>query len=390
MLILLWLFYLSLVTISSPFLSFQWDNLLLEAGFLAILLAPWQLRPKRDTEGPPRLALWALWLLLFKLIFSSGLVKILSGDPTWRTLTALDFHYETQPLPTPLAWYAHQLPQWFQATSVVVMFVIELIIPFLIFIPRLRRWAFFPLVGLQLLILLTGNYAFFNWLTITLCVLLLDDDFLDRAWPKRAINQTVKVTNVPSGESSFTKNLFQHYIIPLGAALVMLLSVAQMAGIVLPLPAAARSVLGWVSPFRTINNYGLFAVMTISRPEIIIEGSNDGQSWMPYESKWKPGDPHRPPPLVAPHQPRLDWQMWFAALGNYQNNPWLINLMIRLLEGSPEVEALLAHNPFPNTPPHFIRATVYNYHFTDFEDTSGNWWRRELQGPYTPVLSLNR
>lgn len=388
MLVLLWLFYLSLVTVSREFLSFQWDNLLLEAGFLAIWLAPWHIRPARTLEPPPRPVLWSLWFLLFKLMFSSGLVKLLSGDPTWRSLTALNFHYETQPLPTPLAWYAHQLPGWFQAASVVVMFAIELGVPFLIFVPRLRRWAFVPLAGLQLLILLTGNYAFFNWLTITLCVLLLDDHILGRVLPG-TLTRRLQTAEISPERPPALSTPYHRFFIPGLAAIVLLLSATQMAGMVLPVPPPARSVLRWLAPFRTINNYGLFAVMTTSRPEIIIEGSNDGQTWQAYEFRWKPGPVGRRPPIVAPHQPRLDWQMWFAALSDYQRNPWLVNFMFRLLEGSPPVERLLAHNPFPDAPPRFIRATVYDYHFTDFSDPSGDWWRRELRGPYLPVLSLN-
>lgn len=384
---LLWLFYLSLVTVSREFLSFQWDNLLLEAGFLAIWLAPWRIRPARALQPPLRPVLWTLWFLLFKLMFSSGLVKLLSGDPTWRSLTALNFHYETQPLPTPLAWYAHQLPGWFQAASVALMFVIELGVPFLIFGPRLRRWAFGPLAGLQLLILLTGNYAFFNWLAIALCVLLLDDEILHRVLPG-SLTQRLQTSDVSPGQTPAVFNLYHRFFISGLAAIVLLVSAIQMAGMVLPVPAAARSVLIWLAPFRTLNNYGLFAVMTTSRPEIIIEGSSDGETWQAYEFRWKPGLLSRRPPLVAPHQPRLDWQMWFAALGDYRRNPWLIDFMFRLLEGSPQVESLLAHNPFPDAPPRFIRATVYDYHFSDFNDTSGNWWRRDVQGLYLPVLSL--
>lgn len=406
-LLLLWAFYLSLTVAGQDFLAFQWDNLLLETGFLAIFFAPWQLWPKLSNESPPSLAwLWLLRWLLFKLMFSSGAVKLLSGDPTWRDLTALTYHYETQPLPAWTSWYAHQLPEWFQKGSVVGMFVIELIVPFLIFSPRrLRLLACAALVGLQLLIILTGNYAFFNWLSILLCLLLLDDAFLQRLLPKPWKAKFAAPETIGHGSNGFFSlyyplnpanprpNIFvkvQQIVLLALAVIIFLISSAQVVRMFLPLPRPIRQILSWVAPFRTFNNYGLFAVMTTTRPEIIIEGSNDGETWQAYEFKWKPGDPQRHPTFVAPHQPRLDWQMWFAALDTYQNNPWLINFMVRLLEGSPEVLALLGHNPFPNAPPRYIRAMLYLYHFTDVTtaQSNGAWWQREQRLQYAPVLSL--
>lgn len=414
-LLLLWAFYLSLTVAGQDFLAFQWDNLLLETGFLAIFFASWQLMPKFAHESPPApVWLWLLRWLLFKLMFSSGAVKLLSGDPTWRDLTALNFHYETQPLPAWTSWYAHQLPAWVQKSSVVGMFVIELIVPFLIFAPRrLRFIGCATLVTLQLFIILTGNFAFFNWLTIVLCLLLLDDAFL-RRWLPRPPTAQVSATLPPStGEIEHRSNGWDGFLAwfyPLDpshprpillvrmqqvlslalAVLIFLLSSAHVARLAAPLPRPVQQALTWIAPFRSINSYGLFAVMTTTRPEIIIEGSNDGESWQAYEFKWKPGDPLRRPTFVAPHQPRLDWQMWFAALSTYQNNPWLINLMLRLLEGSPEVLALLDHNPFPDTPPRYIRAMLYLYHFTDLTSAQpdGAWWQREQRLQYAPVLSL--
>jgi hypothetical protein len=410
MLLLLWAFYLSLTVAGQDFLAFQWDNLLLETGFLAIFFAPWQLWPKLSTESlPAPVWLWLLRWLVFKLMFSSGVVKLLSGDPTWRDLTALTYHYETQPLPAWTSWYAHQLPVWFQKSSVVGMFVIELIVPFLIFASRrLRLLACIVLVGLQLLIILTGNYAFFNWLAIVLCLLLLDDALLRRLLPGRwnikfaapettdhrsnGLNRFLSLL-YPLDPTNPRPNLFsrsKQIILLALAVIIFLISSAQMLRMFLPLPQPIRQVLAWVAPFRTFNNYGLFAVMTTTRPEIVIEGSNDGETWQAYEFKWKPGDSMRRPTFVAPHQPRLDWQMWFAALDTYQNNPWLINFMLRLLEGSPEVLALLGHNPFPDAPPRHIRAMLYLYHFTDFitAQPNGAWWQREQRLQYAPVLTL--
>ncbi|MBE7472731.1 MAG: lipase maturation factor family protein [Anaerolineae bacterium] len=412
-LLLLWAFYLSLMVGGQDFLAFQWDNLLLETGFLAIFFAPWQFWPKLIHESPPApVWLWLLRWLLFKLMFSSGAVKLLSGDPTWRDLTALNYHYETQPLPAWTSWYAHQLPAWFQKSSVVGMFVIELIVPFLIFAPRrLRFIGCAALVALQLFIILTGNFAFFNWLTIVLCLLLLDDAFWRRWLPHRLTAQIPNAFSASAeiGRGSHGWNGFLAWFYPLDpanprpillvrmqqilslalAVLIFLLSSAHLVRLVAPLPRPVQQALVWIAPFRSINSYGLFAVMTTTRPEIIIEGSNDGESWQAYEFKWKPGDPLRRPTFVAPHQPRLDWQMWFAALDTYQNNPWLINLMLRLLEGSPEVLALLDHNPFPDAPPRTIRAMLYLYRFTDFNTAQPNsaWWQREQRLQYAPVLS---
>jgi hypothetical protein len=181
-------------------------------------------------------------------------------------------------------------------------------------------------------------------------------------------------------------------MVPAAAAL-FLLSLVPFAGAFRapaswlgPLPALQHIL----APLRIVNGYGLFAVMTTSRPEIIMEGSADGRSWVLYEFRYKPGDPGRRPPFVAPHQPRLDWQMWFAALGGYQRTPWVESFQARLLEGSPEVLGLLAENPFPGRPPRYVRATLWSYRFTSPEErrSSGEWWRREILGAYSPVVSL--
>jgi predicted DCC family thiol-disulfide oxidoreductase YuxK len=386
---LLWLIYLSLVTIGRDFYGFQWDNLLLEAGFLAIFFAPLQLFPKFSCEAPPsKIALWLLRLLLFKLMFSSGCVKLLSGDPNWRNLTALTFHYQTQPLPTWPAWYAQQLPLWFQKFSCAVMFAVELGAPFLIFAPRrIRFLGAALLVSLQILILLTGNYTFFNFLTLALCLLLLDDFALKRFLPAKLRSRFGYLA-----VQQLTKIKWRNAItIPL-AVLVLSIYFFQIAA-----KFGARSSLLYpvavvhqcLSPFRTFSSYGLFAVMTTERREIIVEGSNDGVNWRAYEFNYKPGDVNQKPKFVAPFQPRLDWQMWFAALGDYRQNPWFGNLCAHLLQGSPEVLALLKTNPFPEKPPHYIRAEFYDYRFTDFAErrATGAWWKRELIGEYLPVVS---
>jgi Lipase maturation factor len=367
--------YLSVVSVGQDFMAFQWDILLLEAGFLAIFLGV-----------ASRLVPWLYRWLLFRLMFLSGAVKLLSGDPTWRNLTALDYHFETQPLPTVLGWFMAQLPSWFHRASTGGVFVIELGAPFLIFAPRRLRLAGCALiVFLQALIFATGNYTFFNLLTIGLCLFLLDDELLGTVFPKR-LAERITSAPAPQGDSAFGPGAVAGL-----AALILLVSGVQLSGTFLrvvpqPLGALARAV----SPFHIVNSYGLFAVMTTSRPEIIVEGSNDGQTWLEYGFKYKAGDVQRAPGWVEPFQPRLDWQMWFAALGTYQGNPWFVNFAVRLLQGSPQVLALLDKNPFPDAPPRYVRALLYDYHFTD-PDTlraGGGWWRRDLQGVYLPMISL--
>lgn len=384
----LWVFYLSLFSVGQVFLSFQWDILLLEVGFLAVFLAPLQVLPRLSRVSPPSsLVVWLFHFLLFRLIFGSGVVKLASGDPTWRNLTALNFHYFTQPLPNPIAWYVHQLPVWFQKVSVAGTFAVELFVPFLIFAPRrLRFFAAFSIISLETFILLTGNYTFFTILTIALCLLLLDDAFLQRFLPKK-LGKSFSETLARLQRSS--KRTFRAFIILLAIVIIVAGSI-RIIGLFSPLPKPTVQFLNALAPLRIVNSYGLFAVMTTSRSEIIVEGSRDGETWLEYEFKYKPGDVKRAPPWVAPHQPRLDWQMWFAALDNYQQNPWFTNFMIRLLQGSPEVTRLLEKNPFPVTPPRYIRASLYDYTFTDFETkrTTGAWWRRELKGLYFPVASL--
>jgi lipase maturation factor 1 len=377
MLLLLWMLYLSLSAVCRDFLSFQWDVLLLETGFLAIFMSPLRIFSAKFSQ-PTALILFLQRWLLFRLMFSSGIAKFLSGDSTWRNLTALNYHYETQPLPTWIGWYFSHLPQSFHKASVVMMFVIELVLPFLIFASRrLRLVSFYGMVALQILILSTGNYAFFNLLTISLCLLLLDDNFYSAKFREK-----IKIPK-----------LHWPKLITLPVFIFLFIASLIQMSITLRSDLMPYSMLGWfeyIEPFRTVNRYGLFAVMTTTRPEIIVEGSDDQINWKAYEFKYKPGDMNRKPSFVEPHQPRLDWQMWFAALGNYQENPWFISFCQKLLEGSPEVLALLGNNPFPAKPPHYLRAMVYQYHFTDMKTKSqqGSWWKRDIQGSYCPVLWL--
>lgn len=392
----LWILYLSLSTVSRDFLCFQWDALLLETGFLSIFWAPWRMpavlasrRRAPPVEPPPSVTvLWLLRWLLFRLMFSSGAVKLLSGDQAWRGLTALNYHYETQPLPTPLAWYASKLPERFQKFSVLMTFVIELGVPFLIFAARaLRLTAAGILVWFQCLIAATGNYTFFNLLTIVLCVPVLDDAVSCRLMPACLAE---RITGGAQWRRRLDLNTL--FIPPVTVALMFLTSTNMLCMLSRRrrIPRQLRRLLVWEAPWHIANSYGLFAVMTTQRPEIIVEGSMDGRTWRAYEFKHKPGNLKRPPTWVAPHQPRLDWQMWFAALSDYRSNPWFVNFIVRLLQGSQPVLSLLAGNPFPDEPPTYIRALLYDYHFTDWQtrNKTGQWWQRSLIGIYFPSASL--
>jgi predicted DCC family thiol-disulfide oxidoreductase YuxK/uncharacterized membrane protein YphA (DoxX/SURF4 family) len=388
MLFLLWALYLSLCTISTPFLNFQWDALLLETGFLAVFFAPlqWRERPSRQAP-PPALVLWLLRWLLFRLMFESGCVKLLSADPSWWNLTALRVHYQTQPLPTWIGWHAHQLPPGFQSFCVLVMFLIELVVPAFIFSGRrLRLVAAGLFVSFQVLIMLTGNYGFFNWLAILLCAPLLDD---------KALSLFRRKTAAPvEPDPAALRALRWPWPATLGLTLIVvpltLIPFLATERVSQRWPRPVIALFAWAQPLRTFNNYGLFAVMTPTRPEIIVQGSDDGRRWLDYAFKYKPGALDRTPGFVAPYQPRLDWQMWFAALGSPRDNPWFLRFELCLLQNSPPVTALLARNPFPNAPPKYVRALLYEYHFTDraTRRATGQWWRRQFQGLYAPPLSL--
>jgi hypothetical protein len=324
-------------------------------------------------------------------MFASGVVKLLHDDPsmpTWHDLTALAYHYETQCLPPWTAWYAHHLPLWWQRLSCALMFVIELAVPFLIFGPRVARLiAAVAFIGFQLLIIGTGNYTFFNWLTIALAVMLCDDRALAAVLPERLVPRRSVVDATRPAANRF-RLVVQAPVMALLLVAATLTFAQQLAGRDV-VPALADPLLRRLAPLRSVNGYGLFARMTTVRNEIVIEGSDDGTTWLPYEFPWKPGDVMRRPTFVAPHQPRLDWQMWFAALMPYRANPsqWFTHLLQRVLEGEPSVLALLASNPFPTTPPRYVRAVVWEYHFSDPGDPSGAWWRREWRGIYAPSLS---
>jgi len=372
-LILLYALYLSCAYAGQDFMSFQWDSLLLEVGFLAIFLT-----------GGSRIIVWLFRWLVFRYVFLAGAVKLLSGDPTWRGLTALEYHFWTQPLPTPLAWYAAQLPAWALAGGTAAALAVELGCIFLIFMPRrFRAAAALSVLLLQLLILLTGNYNFFNLLTMLLCVFLFDDAALRRLIPRRLASSAQIRAPHPARMATVIATLLALIVVPVGLDRIWQTFVRAD----LPVLGAVTRLL---APLQIVNPYGLFAVMTTTRPEIVLEGSEDGEHWREYVFRYKPGPLSRPALWNIPHQPRLDWQMWFAALGSVQESPWIANLALRLLEGSPSVLGLLYSNPFADGPPHYVRAQLYDYRFADRPTRlrTGQWWVRRSEGMYFRQVSL--
>ncbi|MEE2678317.1 MAG: lipase maturation factor family protein [Myxococcota bacterium] len=381
-----WGLYLSLVSVGGIFLGYQWDALLLETGFLAIWLAPARLSPRSAWSAPVEpLAVWLLRFLLFKLMFLSGMVKLLSGDETWRALTAMDFHYWTQPLPSPASWFVHHLPSSVHAIEVVGTFAVELVVPFLIFLPRPWRWlAFPPLAGLQFVIFATGNYGFFNLLTLVLCTLILDDAALRRFVPVRWRPDAPDPERARPHGWSLPRCAFAAF-----AGLLFLLSGLRMTeqlGVAVFRPAPLAALARTVEPFRSVHGYGLFAVMTTQRNEIALEGSRDGKTWHAYRFRYKPGPVDEAPAFAGPHMPRLDWQLWFAALRGCARAPWFHAFLRQVLLGEPAVLGLLADNPFPDAPPRYLRTPLAGYRFSDPGDE--HWWATEPRGSFCPTVKL--
>lgn len=393
-----WALYLSLTVAGQAFLSYQWDALLIEAGLLALLLAVSLPRSRGRflaAAAPPAAAMWLFWWLLFRLNFESGLVKLASGDPSWRHLTALAYHYETQPLPNPVSWYAFQLPLGVQRACTLGALIIELGAPALLLLPRRVRFAgASALIALQTAILLTGNFGIFNLLTIALALSVFDDAAwragLRRLRAGRALLRRFRPGRSPRRVPGLAVVVLL-YIVLGGAEVVQILDVHIVPGPVQALETA-------VAPFQVVNGYGLFAVMTTTRPEIILEGRTGDGPWRAYRFRDQPGDLGVMPPQVAPFMPRLDWQMWFAALTAQRTlgprpryDRWLVLLVVRLLQGDPAVTALLdPSTPFRRRPPDEIRALLYDYRFTSPAQRrrTGDWWSRRLLGVYIPPLAI--
>ncbi len=363
-LIACYILYLSIVTAGQDFTGFQWDVFLLESGFLAIFL-----------NWNSKIIHFLYRLLIARFMFMGGVVKIASGDLTWVDLTALNYHYWTQPLPTPLGYYAHFLPEWWQQFCTSAVLFIELIVPFGVFMPRpFRLFAAWSFILLQTSILLTGNYSFFNLLALLLCLFLFDDSDLAKITPEKLYTKLLRNNRPPSSVATFCSGVWAAMVAVILATHLWLAQTHWQP--VKPL----NLLLQIAANFAFVNNYGPFAVMTTERNEIIIEGSNDGVHWLEYGFKYKPDALDKPLIWNIPHQPRLDWQLWFAALSLPQSGGWFEKFMYRLKKGSPDVLALLANNPFPDFPPKNLRAVLYRYGYTTPEHRSrdGKIWRREM------------
>ncbi|MDF1862879.1 MAG: lipase maturation factor family protein [Verrucomicrobiales bacterium] len=410
-LILLWIIYLSLVNTGGVFMSFQWDILLLEAGFLGIFLATWKSRS--TWRNPPtlsvvnRIALVFFWILIAKLMFFSGWVKLAWAGGAypewWPERTAMTYHYMTQPIPTWTAWHVHHWSESFHHFSIWPMYFIELVLPFTIFFGRFGRAAAgIGFVLLMVLILFTGNYTYFNWLTIVLCLPLIHD----RLWPEWFHNWLKFVPEgLPPAPVWKVRALKLSIALPVFAILALLNFQVILGDLhrapnpalkANPTPEWLDTFRAKLEPFRLASGYGLFRTMTTERPEIILEGSWDGTSWFEYDFAWKIDELSDRPKFVAPHQPRVAWQFWFAALEKRfdyrsRNAGWIESIVIKLLQDDPDVESLIKHNPFPNSPPRLIRARLFNYEFTTPEERArtGDWWKRVAVGEYLSPVSLS-
>jgi hypothetical protein len=347
--------------------------LLIEAGFLALFLT-----------GGSVIVVWLYRLLLFRFLFLAGIAKLASGDATWQQLTALDYHFWTQPLPSPIAWYAAQLPHGALAAATAAALVIELIAVALIFLPRRPRMLAAALViAFQVAIMLTGSYNWFNLLTVLLCLFLFDDQALARVLPSRLSARINARAPRPGHLATALATAVALIVVPVGLNLVY----APLAGRNLPIAGAMAETL---APLLIVNPYGLFATTTTTRPVIVIEGSNDNSAWHEYALPYLPGPVTRAPMWSIPHQPRLDWQLWFAAYSSAGQQRWIERLLQRLLEGSPRVRTLFAEHPFADAPPKYVRALLYDYRFADARSpgVQRQWWARRLDGTYFPSTSL--
>jgi hypothetical protein len=425
-LFVLWFLYLSFASIGQDFLSFQWDNLILESAFLALFITPAGLRPRR-APPPHRVAVFLMLWFVLRVHVESGLAKLLTGDPTWRDLTAMATYYETAPIPTWAGWYVHQLPLWAHKACSLFTFIVEIGLPLLIWVrSRAARAAVFLLfVAMQISIVLTANYGFFNYLTMALCLFVLDDGHI--AWCERAMRRlwlrvrggslaseaddatrpsniedsrgpaadaasALPATGAPSARAprSRVSRRRDALFIALAVVIVPLSIVPFVRFFRAPeLSRAVEPVWHVLSNWRSLNAYHLFASMTLVRREAIIEGSDDGETWKVYEFRYKPGDPNRAPPFIAPHQPRVDFQLWFLLLGGRPAAPYFNTLLLRLLEDPRVVASLFAESPFPDAPPKQLRVASYRYTFTSFAErrATGAWWNRSLERTTAPFTA---
>ncbi|HET7259924.1 MAG TPA: lipase maturation factor family protein [Candidatus Acidoferrum sp.] len=427
MLIICFVCFLSFVSTAGDFSGYQSDGMLLEAGFLSLFFAPSGFRPGLgQTRLPVRAAFYLLLWEWFRIYFESGVAKMGSGDPEWRNLTAMDEYYQNGPLPTWIGWYVQHLPHWFHAGTAFFTLALELVLIWAAFLPRPFRIALFFLVTpWQIGIILTANYTFLNYLVLILGFLLLDDRFLMRFLPARwtkslhdavadrsleanppeddnlsilapSPNPSASVVPQESDVRPPWRRTLQSWLTPLRVSVAAILltwifyaTAAQMIWMITPAPLPTTPV-ALLDPFRIANRYGLFAVMTRNRYEIEFQGSDDGQTWVAYPFPHKPQELNKAPRIYAPYQPRFDWNLWFASLGEWRDNPMVLRTERRLLSNDRDVLALFAANPFPHGPPRQVRAVLWQYWFTSVAEKtkSGLWWRRQLLGLYAPAIEL--
>jgi len=359
------------VNVGQVFWGFGWETMTLEAGFLAIFLG------SRDTKTPAVL-IWFLRWVLFRLMFGAGLIK-LRGDPCWRDWTCMFYHYQTQPLPNPLSWYFHHLPHAVQKFQTAYTLFVEIVVPWLYFAARpFCYFAGILTVIFQGCLILSGNLSWLNYLTLVICLSCFDDAFFKKFIP------VVIPTQAPPG-------ILRKTILGFLSALVLCLSLGPAVNLFSPRQMMNASF----EPLHLVNTYGAFGAVTKERNEIILEGTEDElisalTKWREYEFKAKPGDVHRLPGVVAPYHLRLDWLLWFAAMDDWRYHPWILNLIWKLLQNDKEILKLIDKNPFPDQPPRFIRAVLYNYRFTTAEEKkrTGDWWSRKPLRLYLPPISL--
>ena len=385
--------FLSFVSAAQDFSGYQSDGMLLEAGFLALFFAPPGLRPGLGVAHPPsRASLFLLQWEWFRIYFESGLVKLLSGDEEWRHLTAMDEYYQNGPLPTWIGWYVEHLPHWFHAATAFSTLALELVIVWMLFLPR--RWrivCFFIVTPWEIGVIFTANYTFLNYLVLTLGFLLLDDRGFTR-WVRGSWKTQPEADAAPDPEPApAARRLLLGFGLSISAVLLTLVAYVTTAELItmvfgrLPLPMQPVTML---EPFRIANQYGLFAVMTKGRYEIEFQGSRDGQNWVAYPFRFKPQMLNRAPGIYAPYQPRFEWNLWFASLGSWRQNSLVPRTEVRLLKNDPDVLKLFAANPFAASPPRQVRAVLWQYWFTSMQQkrATGDWWTRRLLGLYAPVL----
>jgi len=392
--------FLSFVSAAQDFSAYQSDGMLLEAGFIALFFTPAGFRPGWGEESrPSRASLFLLVWECFRIYFESGVAKIMGGDPQWRNFTALDEYYQNGPLPTWIGWYMQHFPHWFHAATAFGTLALELMLAWMMFLPRrLRILCFLILTPWQIGIILSANYTFLNYLVLALGILLLDDQFVLPYLPqflKKSYVATKEAEPLaePVLEDKWRKRLWvQLSALKLAVTAVMLTwifyaTLAQMVWMVKPWPRWTTPV-SVLEPFRIANRYGLFAVMTRGRYEIEFQGSDDGQTWFIYPFRFKPQDPSKAPGIYAPYQPRFDWNLWFASLSSWRQEPIVVRTEQSLLRGDTDALLLFSGNPFPHAPPHQVRCVIWQYWFTTPVErrAQGMWWRRQQLGLYAPTL----